>query len=414
MDVAEQPAPVPPASVQSPARDRGLIELSMVRLPRRIEGWAPRLADGLSDGAWTVIWPAVAAYLPAAFLLVGFALGALHPLLPTEYPQYPRVWSEYLPFMMLVVAGSILSGTAGVAVLAGYIAGDLVRIVVGAFTGGLTMNFEEPPIAVALYVAATVVVYLLLAIPAVTLPQLARSMAERAPVRSIADLGRRKLVRAVIAVAAVGVLTFFWTRAVVVLMRPAFTWRGEWSPTTDAIEPVQFMWEWLVGAAVVAMIARLVLQELVARRHPGAARIASVQAARWAGADPGGWWRRIGPVARVAVMAVTATVLLGGTYEEVIDAGLVFAIAALVGAWRLGLILPTSPWAAAVERIPAIARLAIAGVLGYGLARIATETLYATGSIRIVLVGVLLIVAVFAVLFPPASAQRERPAEAAP
>lgn len=415
-DVRQAPALQPaPTTTASPARSRtdDLIRLWSVTIPRRIEAWAPRMADAFADGAWTAIWPRITAYAPIAAFIIGVAVVVLLPFVPASFLPglYERVWSELLPFMMLVVAAGILSGTAGIGLLAGLVVGDVLRLPI-AYVGGWTNWYslsDIPPVAILMVAGSALITYLLLAIPAVTLPMVARSFAERTPLRRISSPRGRMVARAGVYVLAAGLLTFFWTRAVVVLIRPVFTWRGP-DPVVEAIYPVQFQWEWLVGTAVIAVIVRVVLQELVVRRSPRAKRIGALQVERWADASPGAFWDRVGPIPLIALVAGTVTLLLAGTYEDPYDPVLVFAIAVLVGAWRMGLIRPTAGWARAVERVPALGRLVVAGLVGYALARIVVELLWATGSLRPVLIGILLIVAVFAVLFPRADPARRPPA----
>lgn len=402
------PAAQPTAPAAAPGD--GLLRLWYVRLPRAVESVAPRVAGALADGAWTAIWPRLAAFAPLVGVALGLAMGLLHPFLPSRIEGYPRAWSELLPFMMLVIAAGLVSGTVGVAILAGYVAGDLARFLLWLVTEFENLIYFGSLLPfIAGYLGSALISYLLLAIPAFTLPQVARDFAERAPVRRIASAGTRKIARAAVYVLAAGALTFFWTRAVVVLLRPVFTWRQN-NPNVEAIYPVQFQWEWLVGTAVIAAIVGIVLRQLVMRRSPGAIRIAALQAQRWHGArPPGGFWRRMGPIPQIALFAGAATLLLAGTYEDFMDPILVFAIAVLAAAWRMGIIRPTTAWARTVERVPALGRLVIAGIVGYGMARIVLESMWAIdGGLRPVLIGILLILAVFLVLFPAQVAARPR------
>src|SRR5439155_22699867 len=86
---------------------------------RQLAPWLPPPADALADGAWTAAWPGVAAVTP----LVALALGFLAPLL---LPGLLDVYTESLPFMLLLVAAAILSGPAGLGLLLGYAVGMLL------------------------------------------------------------------------------------------------------------------------------------------------------------------------------------------------------------------------------------------------------------------------------------------------
>lgn len=408
MDDAQAAGGSVPVAAGRPESQRtdDLTRLWSVSIPRRIESWAPRIADAFADGAWTAIWPRVTAYAPVAGLIIGFLVAVLLPLVPIDVSdeQMPRVWSELLPFIMLVIAAGILQGTVGIGLLAGYVVGDVLRLgVTGALGGWSTWWYlgTNPLLAIVLLVSSALITYLLLAIPAITLPMIARRFAELAPLRRIANERARKVARIGLYALAAGLLTFFWTRGVVVLIRPIFTWRNG-SPSVEAIFPVQFQWEWLVATAVIAVLVRVALQELVVRSSVRAGQVAVLQAERWADANPGAFWRRSGPLPPIVLVAGTATLLLAGTYEDVIDPVLVFGIAALATAWRSGMIRPSAGWAMTVERIPVLGRMVIAGLLGYAMARISVEIAWATtnSGLRPVLIGILLIGAVFVALFP--------------
>lgn len=378
-----------------------------ITVPRRMESFAPRLADAFADGAWTAIWPKVSGYAPVAGLIIGFLVAVLLPLVPivvsTGYEQTPRVWSELLPFIMLVIAAGILQGSVGIGLVAGYVVGDVLRLAVTGVLGQWsTWSYlgSNPLLAMVLLVSSALITYLLLAIPAITLPMIARRFAELAPLRRISNERARMAARIGAYTLAAGLLTFFWTRGVVVLIRPIFMWRNG-SPTVEAIFPVQFQWEWLVATAVIAVLVRLVLQAAAVRRSSAVRLIGGLQAERWADANPGAFWQGAGPIPRIALVAATATLLLAGTYGDLIDPVLVFLVAALATAWRSGMIRPNAAWAQTVQRIPALGRLVIAGLLGYAMARIVVEVTWATtNSLRPILIGILLIGAVFVALFP--------------
>jgi len=98
---------------------RRLAHFWLVDAPRRLNRPLPRVTDILVDGAWTAAWAPVAAFAP----LAAFAVGLLAPLL---WPGIDTVFSESLPFMMLVSMTALLSGPAGLMLWLGYSAGDLV------------------------------------------------------------------------------------------------------------------------------------------------------------------------------------------------------------------------------------------------------------------------------------------------
>src|SRR5205823_7139746 len=98
--------------------------------------------------------------------------------------------------------------------------------------------------------------YILLAIPAITVPLLATQLSQGLRVRQLADPNVRLWVQATIHGAICGVLIDLWSQSVIVLIRPLFTWVGA-DPTVEAIYPVQEQTLLLVIAAFVAGAGRV-------------------------------------------------------------------------------------------------------------------------------------------------------------
>jgi hypothetical protein len=297
--------------------------------------------------------------------------------------------------MGIIIAGAILSGPAGVMLLLGYAISDLVSTPPFIFYG-------HPVIVVASRRGSQLVGYLLLAIPAVLLPQLARSMAEAIGAR-FRSPNTRLGARAGLYAAISGALVYLWAQGMVVLIRPAFTWRSGHSetPTVAAIHPVQFRWGWLVLAAVAAVIARIWLEDMVARRSQRAGAVSALELERWEDTQRPERGRGLPAVAHAAVFAAGLALLLAGTYRGWFDAFFVLAITGVLGVWRAGLLFRVPAWwERAVARIPAVIRYAAAVLVGYWL----TASLYrgrAPTSFAPLLFGALLTVAIVVVLFPP-------------
>lgn len=373
-------APSQPESTRAPDP---LTRLWCVRLPRALDPWAPPLADALADGAWTAAWPGVAALAPLAGLAVGF-------LAPLAWPGIKYVYSESLTFLMVVVGAAILSAPLGVGVLGGYIAG------VAVFGTASAYPFASYPLH---RIGSLLIVYMLLAIPAVTVPQLARRMADELALLIPSPEELRRVARAALYAIAAALLVFLWCQATIVLIRPVFTWMRN-SPTVEAVRNVQVYWRWLVGTAVVAVVARTVLEWGVARRS---AVVAVLEAERWS--EPHRrWaqWRKLPLPVRVGLAALAVTFLLAGAYTAWIDAVLMALAVAALGAWRTGLIgggLPAA-WARAVLKVPTLLRYAVAVLVGYWLASVAASALWGTGTFRPVLLGIFLSLVMFYLLLP--------------
>jgi len=241
--------------------------------------------------------------------------------------------------------------------------------------------------------------YILLGLLAVRVPALARRMAERAPLPVEPTL--RLAVRLFLYAAGSALLVFLWCQAMIVLIRPVFTWVGQ-SPTTEAIMHVQTQWKWLVAVAVVASLARLVLETSTSGTGAGAALVATLQQERWSRAQRRGeFTRRLMGPGRLILATLVVTLLLSGTYEGWIDPVIVAAIVVFLGAWRYGVIgrLPTD-WVSFVRKIPALVRLAVAALVGYVFAYVILWGLWRLGSLRAVAAGSLLTLAMFYLLFP--------------
>lgn len=142
--------------------DRRLVQIWSVHLPVWIDPWAVRLADAFADGAWTARWRKVSAFAPPIAFGVGF-------LFPVLWPWMKDVYTESLLFMMIVVAGAILSGPVGVMLLLGYVLGDLASVL-------FERGYGRGP-----RLAGHFVSYMLLALPAVILPQLGHECPSRSP-----------------------------------------------------------------------------------------------------------------------------------------------------------------------------------------------------------------------------------------
>jgi hypothetical protein len=361
-----------------------LERLWSVDIPIRLDRWVPHLADAFADGVWTAAWRRVHAFAP----LAAFALGFFFRLL---WPTIHNVYSESLLFLALVIAGAILSGPAGTMLLFGYALADAAMLPFSRDVYGPGAHLRQ--------FAGHMVGYMLLGIVAILIPQLSRWMADEIASKMAARGDPPLAVRGVLNMAAGGVLIFIWCQAMIVLVRPVFTWSGH-PPTTEAVKQVQTRWQWLVAIAILAVLVRVIL-EMVARSSAGA-RIRHLEAQRWAVATERGMlWRRTPLIIQVALAAMVATIILAGTYVSTIDALIVLAAIAALKAWRAGL-LGSMPdwWAAAVRKIPALARFIIAPLLGFAIANIVLKVFWSSGSLRPVMIGALLTVAIFQLLFP--------------
>ena len=400
-----QPPPVqPPMQPQQPvpspqAPDERLERFWYVKAPAWLDDWFPQIANAFSDGAWTTAWRGVGAYAP----VVAFALGLLCRFI---FPQIYSVFSESLLFMMIVIAVSLLSGTAGAALLGGYIVEDLlVGNRAGVNTGFFPAEIPAEGLSgLAGVLGGKLVSYLLLSIPAVTIPLLVRQLAPSIKLHTITDPNSRTFALAGLHAAIAGVLVFLWAQSVIVLLRPLFTWVGA-VPTFAAINSVQGQWSFLVGVGVIAAAGRVILERMLARTAPRAAVAATLQRQRFTG-EGQGILEKVPGLARAIIPPVVITLLLAGTYDGWLDAVIVAAVAAVLGLWRSRLIriipLP-SRWSLTIRRFPSLIRLAAAPFIGYVLATVVITPMWTNTAqgLRPVMFGSLVTLIVFYVLFPP-------------
>jgi len=161
----------------------------------------PRVTDILVDGAWTAAWPPVAAFAP----LAAFAVGLLAPLL---WPGIDSVFSESLPFMMLVSMTALLSGPAGLMLWLGYIAGDLVL----GTPANTFFRSGNPIFDLLVPLAARAIPYVLLAVPAMIIPLAGRRLVWPI-VSKLPGNNRQRGLHAGLYAVVCGVLIFWWARA---------------------------------------------------------------------------------------------------------------------------------------------------------------------------------------------------------
>lgn len=375
------PATTPGWAVRSEA----MIRLWYARLPRKLDPVAPRMARALADGAWTTVWREVAAWAPVAMLVLGF-------LVPWSWPGIGDVYTESLFFLGLAIAVGVLSGTLGLALLAGYV---LREILIHDIASSLDALFLRG--------GSLLVGWLLLAVLVLLLPQLARALTESAVVR-MRFLGNRDLravVRAILLAAVYSAFVWVWCQAMIVLVRPVFVWLNT-SPTYEAVRHVQEDWPQLMAIAATAAVLRAVLAGIVAPRSRRAAMVPALKRQRNAHPRRAGlMWHGMPGFVRVAGAAAGMTLLLAGTFEgwfDAIIAGLAIALLAALGGGLFGLL--TGLWAAWMARVPAAVRFVAAMGLGYLLTFQALKIGWAADSLRPVLIGILLTLTLLVVLFP--------------
>jgi hypothetical protein len=362
-----------------------------VTLPHWLDPWAPRFADAFADGAWTVSWRGVSAIAP----LLAFAIGFL---VPQVWPGMRTVYTESPLFMVLIIAGAILTGPVGVMMLLGHV----IAMLVWGSTGlplrtrhqGLLDYFVRRE-------GSLLISYFLLAIPAIIVPQQARWMAEEMPLPLKTSDTARVGVQAILYAVGCGVLIYLWCQAMPVLIRPVFIWL-KMAPRVEAIVPVQQGWHWLVGVAGLMAIVRIVAERMAIRGSSRGSVITGLQEQRWSNPERRDeFWRNIPSLTRLILTSAVVTLVLSGLYQGWIDALLVAVVTILFEIWRAGLIgrFP-QPWERAVLKAPALLRFATALFFGYLLSQWIITRQWRGDTFRPVLWATVSTLLIFYFLFP--------------
>jgi hypothetical protein len=215
----------------------------------------------------------------------------------------------------------------------------------------------------------------------------------------------RLLMRVALYAAGCGLLVYFWSQAAVPLNRPLWTFLNpSFGMPANIIILLQAHWQGLVGVAVLAAVARVVLENQAIRRSPRTSVVEVLQQQRWSGVqDRGAFWTAVPRHIRIVLMSAIWVFLLSGIIDGWVD--LLIAALGVTGiqVLRSGLSGPTlSGWARIVTRTPIALRFAIALWVGYRLVASTIGRFFNGASFRPALIAILLWLVVFAVLFPSA------------
>lgn len=375
--------------------NEALIQYWYTRLPASLAPLVPRFAAAVGDGGWTSAWSRIAAWAP----VLVFGIGVF---VPRTWPGTQVVYTESPLFLALAAALSILSGTLGAAL---FLANGLRE--------ALSHDMASSLNAVAHVGAGQVVVWLLLGVLVVLLPQLAHLLTEAGVVRMrfLRNRDVRAVCRSLLLATIYPCLVLVWCQAATILVRPVFTWSGS-SPSIEAISTVGAWWPWMAAAAAAAAFVRGILEGAVAPRMRPATDVAAlVHASQASTAEAGRAWNGVPETLRIAMAVTVMTLLLAGLFEGLTDglaAGLIIGVLAMLdrglGGWLLGF------WGLRIRQIPGVARVAVALGGGYLLASGVLALEWRTTALRAMLIGTLLTLALLFLLFPALVVRPRRPA----
>jgi hypothetical protein len=342
------------------------------RLPAAVR-WRT-LRAVLSDGAYLARWPAAGWGGPVAALAIGLLVGW-------------RPWSDAETYtgtlfgMTLLVIVASAGAALGAWALVGYAFADFALRDHGVFRFGL--SFVER----VLYVTTPVVLAdLLLSALLVLTPLLAVGMGRQlvARLRSSGDRRTATVLAAIGAALATLAIVWAWTHTVPTLIRPVYTWQGG-QPPTDAISPLQdHGWVLLVLAAIGTAV-RVAIEDAAATGPSLAA------------APP---YRPWPPVVSVPVRTAFTTFLLSGLFTEYWHAAVFAAVFAATLVVR-AVLAHARPWVALVNRVPVLARLLVAVVVAYVVAKVVVGALWtSTTTFLPIMISAAVSLLVAAVLLP--------------
>lgn len=365
-------------------RPADLLDLCYVRLPRVLDPDLPLLRDAFADGAWTAIWRPVAAYVPAAALLIGF-------LPPLFTSAISNVYAASVLFVIFAAAGTILSGTVGVMLLTGYVAGSLLTTF---------MHMDAWSIAELLRQSSRLLVSIFaLAIPTLLVPRVAHGFVPPVPARIARKMGSPHILRATLYAISCALLVFVWCRGLPTMIRPVVTFMAR-RPDIRSVASVTWHWEVAVFFGAAAAFARILLEEQ-SSQSANAGVVADLKRRRWMGHQRQKVLRRLPTFVRVALYTAVAVILLAGTFEKWFDAIIVGGLIVSVLATRVQLMrrIPAH-WVAKITKLPLLPRFAIGIAAAYLLSYVVVRLLWSTASMRALTVSTLLSLTLFTLLFP--------------
>ena len=275
------------------------------------------------------------------------------------------VFTESLPFMALAVVIGLVAPALGVIIVLLHAIGDLAR------TLG-TPSAAADPLQFLAGIGARLISYYLLWLLVVEIPLLARAVpfAALASARPTGERARR-VVAIGSAVIAVGLMTFVWTLAVPILIRPVFTWSLGVPPSAEALLPVQAWSIVVIGAAVVATGGLALLRLSLSRADDsGPVTFEEFEDFELDNLEDE-------PSQRVEVAAqigrhIFAVIILGGLISQVLD--LVLLVVAVVVSRPLAMrLLRIDAVRTTLAWVPWILRFVIGFTLTYVLGVVATS-----------------------------------------
>lgn len=312
-----------------------------VSLPLSSRRLSMKIPHILLDGFYLNIWPIISAFGPIIVMLLGFITGWLH-------PDFKDVFSESIPLLMLITILGTLSANFGFSFLIGFVVGDI-------FLGQTYQKLLLSPVrfGLPLLIEYAVMVMLIIKLP-ITIKMLVAEL-------KIPGIGlkARFIISALLHVLLTGLLVYFWTQAVPVLIRPMFTWRGS-IPSIQAMAPLQQNGMIIVMTAMTTSAFRMVFQGMVAFKVNLGSKLDSMQDELVSAPLVNAFFDFSNKWIVLLISSIWSCFLLSGAYQSILDAIVIGVVTFILLGIRKGLIpFSLGIWSNLMQRIPLLLRLGV-------------------------------------------------------
>lgn len=330
-----------PAPEKNLAISSHISRLWWVTIPLFSRRLSIKFPHTLLDGFYLNVWPIVAAIVPPIVLLLGFITGWLH-------PDFKVVFSESIPLLMIITILGTLSANLGFAFLMGFVLGDVF----------LGQSFHELLLNPLRSGLPLLIGYAVMAMLITKLPITIKMLVAELKIPGI-GLKVRFAIAALLHVLLTGLLVYFWTQAVPVLIRPLFTWKGS-IPTIQAMAPLQQYGMVIVVTAMVTSVFRMILQGLIAFKVNFGSRLDPLQETLVSAPLVKAFPNLLNKWILLLITSIWSCFLLAGAYQSILDAIVIGSVSFILLGIRKGLIpISLGYWTNLMQRIPLLLRLGV-------------------------------------------------------
>ena len=400
-------------SQSPPTKAPPFVELWWVRIPVTLRRFSILLSETWHDGTYLTAWPSVALFAPFVALLIGVLEGVTHwnPFTIPDATASGSVAAAFTEMLLLMIIAAIvgaLSTNLGFCLVLGYALGDLFlpHERVPYYGGGVLPSTDFTALIYPYF--ALIISYILFFFLAVT-PTLTTKYLTTGLRTILKGAGfAPTLLRIGIVAAVQGGLVYAWTLAAPLLIRVIW---GDGSPPNSAAYYLQVTGGWVVGAAVVATLARGLIAYRAYQDRAVVQRVMRLSNGFRAADARLAFTRRIPGIGRALLTAASMTLLITGFIANFLEALIVFLFVAVIFTAR-EVVLPRLgfwvAWANLLKRVPLLIRLGIGAFLVYLIAKVLLTIFWtqpvlidtASGSFQWILISMCLSIVVITILAP--------------